>query len=450
MSADKDGRQLMPNVGLTSAVDSDRERILSLQSELVTAHEIAHNFGAEHDPESGKCAPSSFDGGKYLMWPYAVNGLEENNRFFSPCSKNWVASVLRAKAVFCFKEDVSFCGNGQVDKGEECDDHFFGVDAPHTCCTHDCMLKAGAECSDLNTECCRNCKIAPRGTKCADENSGACRNASFCNGYDFVCPEPVHLENGRQCLNRGRCLSYCEVLTGYGNMTLTVDHIRKPTPEAKLKPCVCDQNSTAACRYCCYLAYENGTRGACKPRNENLDDGYFCGTGRCQGGQCVYRVTNNALRLYKFLGDVNVNVLGEIMKDNVVAGILILTILVWVPGAIIVFISDKRDRAFFELKRHRYKKLNQAWRIGKGKGERRATSVRFLEDTEEITERSSKDIFLPPITLILDQDGRPAYRPSRENSLERTEVTSHSLPSSSASSVSFSYFEDVEESRKGP
>ena len=39
-----------------------------------------HNWGSEHDPTSGSCAPSSIMGnGKYLMYPYSVTGEDSNN-----------------------------------------------------------------------------------------------------------------------------------------------------------------------------------------------------------------------------------------------------------------------------------------------------------------------------------------------------------------------------------
>ena len=47
---------------------------------------LGHNWGSEHDPESGGCAPSSsFGNGKYLMYPYSVSGYDSNNNV-SPVS----------------------------------------------------------------------------------------------------------------------------------------------------------------------------------------------------------------------------------------------------------------------------------------------------------------------------------------------------------------------------
>lgn len=44
-------------------------------------HELGHNFGAEHDPDSlPECAPTEDQGGKYVMYPIAVSGDHENNK----------------------------------------------------------------------------------------------------------------------------------------------------------------------------------------------------------------------------------------------------------------------------------------------------------------------------------------------------------------------------------
>jgi len=37
-----------------------------------------HNFGSNHDISS-ECVPIASEGGKYLMYPYTVSGLDQNN-----------------------------------------------------------------------------------------------------------------------------------------------------------------------------------------------------------------------------------------------------------------------------------------------------------------------------------------------------------------------------------
>lgn len=63
------------------------------EADLVTTHELGHNFGAEHDPDGlAECAPNEDQGGKYVMYPIAVSGDHENNK-------------VRAFWCFCFKCD---------------------------------------------------------------------------------------------------------------------------------------------------------------------------------------------------------------------------------------------------------------------------------------------------------------------------------------------------------
>lgn len=54
------------------------------EADLVTTHELGHNFGAEHDPDNIPiCAPSDDLGGKFVMYPIAVSGDHVNNKVHS-------------------------------------------------------------------------------------------------------------------------------------------------------------------------------------------------------------------------------------------------------------------------------------------------------------------------------------------------------------------------------
>lgn len=55
--------------------------MLFKEADLVTTHELGHNFGAEHDPDGlVECAPNEDQGGKFVMYPIAVSGDHENNK----------------------------------------------------------------------------------------------------------------------------------------------------------------------------------------------------------------------------------------------------------------------------------------------------------------------------------------------------------------------------------
>ena len=115
----KDGRRLYLNTGWSSSLNQYNRRLLTQEADLVTTHgtdtfyflsfiavelknwssqfsvfntkcfraELGHNWGSEHDPDTDECSPSSFDGGKYIMYTYSVSGYDPNNKV-SPLSLN--------------------------------------------------------------------------------------------------------------------------------------------------------------------------------------------------------------------------------------------------------------------------------------------------------------------------------------------------------------------------
>ena len=67
-------------------------------SHVTMAHEMGHNFGSPHDPETDhNCVPGG-DDGNYIMFARATSGDKYNNKRFSPCSLRSIHEVLTAKA----------------------------------------------------------------------------------------------------------------------------------------------------------------------------------------------------------------------------------------------------------------------------------------------------------------------------------------------------------------
>ncbi|KAI8497352.1 Disintegrin and metalloproteinase domain-containing protein 17 [Branchiostoma belcheri] len=173
------------NTGLTSTLNWKR-RILTREADLVTAHELGHNFGSEHDtdnlecspnPEQGgkyimyqvavsgeernnkhdtdnlECSPNPEQGGKYIMYQVAVSGEERNNKLFSNCSKRAIYKVLSAKHSLCFVEpQKSLCGNYRVEEGEDCDAGHLGNKNTDPCCTRECKFRGNAVCRGSGSE----------------------------------------------------------------------------------------------------------------------------------------------------------------------------------------------------------------------------------------------------------------------------------------------------------
>ncbi|XP_041668557.1 disintegrin and metalloproteinase domain-containing protein 17a [Cheilinus undulatus] len=317
------------NTGLTSTKNYGKT-ILTKEADLVTTHELGHNFGAEHDPDNIlHCAPSDDNGGKFVMYPIAVSGDHVNNKRFSNCSKTSVGKTLRFKAPECFKERNSkVCGNSRVEEGEECDPGLLHInDDP--CCSSDCKFKRDAQCSDRNSPCCRNCKFEQAGKRCQEPISATCKGISSCTGNSSQCPPPENAADNTVCVDNGRCRNgecnpFCEAMQN-------------------LQSCACNETEDS-CKVCC-----RGEDGACSPfiqSNGNflfLRKGKPCTVGFCdEGGKCMKQVQDVIERLWDFIDKLDINTFGKFLADNIVGSVVVFSLLFWIPLSILVHCVDKR------------------------------------------------------------------------------------------------------------
>ncbi|XP_076604268.1 disintegrin and metalloproteinase domain-containing protein 17a isoform X2 [Chaetodon auriga] len=317
------------NTGLTSTKNYGKT-ILTKEADLVTTHELGHNFGAEHDPDNiPYCAPSDDHGGKYVMYPIAVSGDHVNNKRFSNCSKISVGKTLRFKAPVCFKERNSkVCGNSRVEEGEECDPGLLHLN-DDLCCSSDCKFKRGAQCSDRNSPCCRNCKFEQAGTRCQEAISATCKDISSCTGNSSQCPPPGNADDNTTCVDNGRCLNgecnpFCEAMQN-------------------LQSCACNETEDS-CKVCC-----RGKDGACAPFVQTngsflfLRKGKPCTVGFCdEGGKCMKQVQDVIERLWDFIDKLDINTFGKFLADNIVGSVVVFSLIFWIPLSILVHCVDKR------------------------------------------------------------------------------------------------------------
>ncbi|KAL6477945.1 hypothetical protein MHYP_G00137800 [Metynnis hypsauchen] len=324
------------NTGLTSTKNYGKT-ILTKEADLVTTHELGHNFGAEHDPDNiPYCAPSDDQGGKYVMYPIAVSGDHVNNKRFSNCSKISVSKTLRVKAPVCFRVRTSkLCGNSRVEEGEQCDPGLLHIkDDP--CCTSECKFKKNAQCSDRNSPCCYNCKFKQKGLLCQESINATCKASSKCTGNGSECPAPGSLPDGMECVDKGvcqkgECVPYCEA-------------------SQNLRPCACNDTDNS-CKVCC-----KDKNGVCRPSLSPGGDYLFlrkgkpCTVGFCDGhGKCMKQVQDVVERLWDFIDKLDINTFGKFLADNIVGSVVVFSLLFWIPLSILVHCVDKKlDRQYEE------------------------------------------------------------------------------------------------------
>ncbi|KAH9495571.1 hypothetical protein Btru_013628, partial [Bulinus truncatus] len=327
------------NTGFSSTMNTKGNNMLTQEAVLVTAH--GHNWGSEHDAETNECAPSSFNKGRFLMYPYAVSGYDENNDVG-------------------YRANVPLCGNGIIDKDEQCDSGGLGISGIDPCCDSNCKFKGNAKCSPVNSECCRDCQMAPRDMICRGASKEQCLESAQCSfghsGYSYVCPaskpvpdfpetpcmdskigtnlqptfhnpsiaDPVlpleGLKRDKGVCKKGVCLSYCQ------------RHINGS------KPCRCTK-SGEECLRCCHLPGK-----VCQSVNATdfLSDGRPCSYGYCEAGQCIKGRANMIQRLFSFIEKLTPDTLVAFMKSNIVGTIIVFSLVIWVPASWTVSCLDKK------------------------------------------------------------------------------------------------------------
>lgn len=333
------GKTTALNTGWSSTMNTNGDTVLTQQAELVTAHELGHNWGAEHDPDTSSCSPSSlFGSGKYLMYAYSVSGYDSNNNKFSFCSRKDIAAVLASKGESCFSEtpdEDAPCGNGKIDPEEECDAGYLGRFGLDPCCDSDCFLKGSATCSPVNHGCCLNCQLAPDGTICLADSEVSCKNASRCTGQSLDCPAPDFKPEGSTCLDlgvcdaNGVCQAFCE---GRGKISCTCDSVDE------------------SCQRCCRDTAES----ECKPYDNNhpLPDGRPCVYGYCETGVCQKSETTMITRLFDIFDSLTVDGVIKFFRNNIVGCVMVFSLLLWIPISICITCQDRKKRRGFKHEAH--------------------------------------------------------------------------------------------------
>ncbi|XP_071338057.1 disintegrin and metalloproteinase domain-containing protein 28 [Trachinotus anak] len=183
-------------------VQDHNDRAIAVGATL--AHEMGHNLGMDHDDSSAcACAGDSCIMAAALSWNIP--------RTFSSCSSNNYEKYLTNRNPSCLldKPDYrsvvapSVCGNGFLEKGEQCDCGTVKECTNPCCNATTCTLTEGSQCAE--GECCENCQISPRTRECRSKQDD-CDLAEYCDGKSATCPEDVFAVNGLPCNGD---LGYC-------------------------------------------------------------------------------------------------------------------------------------------------------------------------------------------------------------------------------------------------
>ncbi|XP_063596442.1 disintegrin and metalloproteinase domain-containing protein 33-like [Penaeus indicus] len=205
------------------SVVQDKNEAVGIVAQTL-AHEMGHNLGMLHDEDAEYCTCES---SKCVMGGTG-SSVYNSSMGWSSCSKKYLAQSFSTAGFDCLKNVPTklysrpSCGNGVVEKGEQCDcgpAEF--CDNP--CCDADtCRLAENATCA--SGACCdtKTCKPLPTGSLCRDALS-ECDLPEFCAGDSEYCPADVFRRDGELCFDgmghchRGECGSHeqrCKIVWG--------------------------------------------------------------------------------------------------------------------------------------------------------------------------------------------------------------------------------------------
>uniref|UniRef100_A0A8B9ZG39 ADA32 protein n=1 Tax=Anas platyrhynchos TaxID=8839 RepID=A0A8B9ZG39_ANAPL len=156
---------------------------------------------------------------------------------FSSCSVKDFENFLELDAGDCLFDrprlaglsyrQAAACGNGVVERGEQCDCGSEAACLKDKCCTKTCRFKPGVKCS--SGLCCDGCQ---QRTRCAALPADVqCDLAEYCDGSSASCPPDLYVQDGHDCEHgtgycyKGRCQSadlQCRRLYGTGSKSAPV------------------------------------------------------------------------------------------------------------------------------------------------------------------------------------------------------------------------------------
>ncbi|XP_060105157.1 disintegrin and metalloproteinase domain-containing protein 9-like [Heteronotia binoei] len=162
----------------------------------IVSHMLGHNLGMDDDGPNCLC-----DGQTNCI----MHASHTKLALFSDCSVASLSELKKGEELACL-HDVKYwfryCGNKEVDVGEQCDCGDEQQCKRDPCCHPNCTLKAKAVCA--HEACCQNCQFAPKGTLCRPSAS-QCDLPEYCPGGSTQCPADVYRQDGTSCGKGAYC-----------------------------------------------------------------------------------------------------------------------------------------------------------------------------------------------------------------------------------------------------
>ncbi|NXW95419.1 ADAM2 protein, partial [Alopecoenas beccarii] len=200
---------------------------------ILLAQMLGRSLGMAYD-HSPRCR---CPGPVCIMTPEAL--FFSGAKAFSSCSISDFEIFLRHSRGTCLFSrprltGVSYrrapvCGNGVVERGEQCDCGRSRACLKANCCTRRCQFQPGAQCS--SGLCCDKCQLKSKNTPCRPPADAQCDLPEFCDGSSASCPPDLYVQDGHDCERntgycyKGRCRSpdlQCRALYGRASRSAPV------------------------------------------------------------------------------------------------------------------------------------------------------------------------------------------------------------------------------------